>query len=85
MVTPTVFWSVVGILAALLVWQELMHLMQTKRLGDEKKDLMNRLAAKDLTEYAGATRSLAPPEKADNTSEWTEEEIERARDRIPIN
>lgn len=83
MITPTIFWTVFAVMAVLLLWQQIYHIMEMRRLGTDNKDLRNRLAAKDLREYAGATRAL-DPQKADNTSEWTEEEKERAVDRIPI-
>jgi hypothetical protein len=87
MVTGYQFWTVFGVMAALLVWQQIYHVMEIRRLTDDNKDLKNRLMAKDIGQYAGATRALQtkPAGKAYNTDEWTEQEKERAIDRIPIN
>ena len=53
----------------------------------EIADLRNRLMAKDLGEYAGASRVMSTPvaRKKDNIDDWTEAEKEQAYDRIPIN
>lgn len=81
------FITVFTMLVVLLIWQQVSHILAMRFKNAELTDLHNRLMARDLQEYAGATRALGakPGKKKDNTDEFTEQEKERALDRIPIN
>ena len=84
MIAAVHFWMFFGLMACLMIWQQIYFSIEVRRLTRTNQDLQNRLDSRDLREYAGITKSLAP-QKADNTEEWSSEEIEQARDRIPIN
>ena len=75
----------IGILVFLLIWQEFNHYLERKRMRATIGDLHNRLMARDLAEYTGATRALSKKRMAEADEEISEEDIEQIMDRIPIN
>jgi len=87
MISAVHFWMFLGAMAFLMIWQQIYFSLEIRRQVKANQDLLNRLQARDLQEYAGATRAINPVGsiQADNTEEWTDAEKEQALDRIPIN
>ena len=75
-----------GALILLILVREIFHALEIRRLNKSIADLQNRFMARDLTEYAGVTRALGQrPAERPSEDAMTEDEIEQAMDRIPIN
>lgn len=87
MQTITILFATLIVAGVILIWREVDHGLERRRLHRTIADLQNRLMAKNLPEYASVTQALEPErQRAEAEADEAErEEIERAMDRIPIN
>jgi len=60
---------VIGVLGVLLIWEKVQHIVEARRWAGERKDLLNRLMARNFGEYEAAEIRNATADEHES-GEW---------------